>query len=133
MVSNSLSRRRHVIKAPAICISKRPPPPTFPPYDVCACNLSATWDPAIRRLVVIYLVSNPHRPWGETYTAHIQSEPQLAWENPYSGTNGTIPGTAPVTVPAAITAVFTAAAFVFPDGTTCQANATFDIPPPPIP
>lgn len=111
MVSNSLSRRRHVITSPAICIKPPWPPPPYPPTIICPCTIFSDPMPGAVTFSLMYNFANPSAPAGSPILIWVHSQPELDWGNPYVKANNSAgeldtktfpPGTPPITVTAGL-------------------------------
>jgi len=128
MVSNSLSRRRHVIASPEIC--KKPPPPPLPPYPPggCTCNVGPLWHQSDLTLSITCTSTLATLPPGDPIEIWFNSTPPLAFANPYAWQNYSPHTTGPWTLPPG-TPFFTITAGVkFSTGRLCSAHAAIDTP-----
>jgi hypothetical protein len=128
MVSNALSRRRHVITSPAICIPPWPPPPPPPIGVTCTCSISALWDPVGKVLhgtIYAWLTSLPDN---DPVKAWVSSNAAGSWANPYSVPNHGGKPFFGVTIPPGTTSITITVGFVFSDGHKCSAHCTVATP-----
>jgi len=128
MVSNSLSRRRHMIAAPEIC--KKPPPPPLPPYPPggCWCTVGALWVPAPKTINVGLSPYLPELPNGDPVEAWIHSTPELAWSNPYNLGNHTTITWNDFAVPPGTPWVAINVGYVFSNERHCSGHYVIDTP-----
>jgi hypothetical protein len=122
MVSNALSRRRHVIAAPAVCKPPPPPPPYPPTPSGCFCTVSLTWWPTqhyVLGCATAWLASLPD---GDPVETWVHSTPELAWTNPYNTPNHGNLTFPPMAVPAGTLQITIVAGFIFSTGRQCSAH-----------
>jgi len=122
MVSNSLSRRRHVIASPAICKPPWPPPPP-PPYGVtCTCGVTGSYN------TVTKIITGGKYPWLDSLPdldpvkTWMHSDPEFEWLNPYADQNHRAETWGNFLVPPGTTSVEITAGFVFSNGHKCSAH-----------
>ena len=128
MVSNSLSRRRHVIASPAICKPPWPPPPPPPVGVTCVCGLAPTWYPTTRTVNGGMSANNSANPAGSPVKGWVSSEPQLDWNNPYQFGNGMPVTLGNHTLPPGYTSIKITVGFVFQNGLKCSEHTILATP-----
>jgi hypothetical protein len=128
MVSNSLSRRRHVIASPEIC--KKPPPPPLPPYPPggCWCDIYPQWEPSTKKIYGSFVPWLPDLPNFDPVAAWTHSTPDLPWTNPTAATNNGSTAWGPFSVPPGTTAVTIATGYIFSSGRRCSAHKVCQTP-----
>lgn len=130
MVGNALTRRRHVIASPAVCIAPLPPG-VIPPYVGCDCRIGAAYAPPALQIEVMLYATLATIDAGLPVTINVHSEPELAWDNPYTAPNGGSSGPHTLAIPADCMSVAIVALFDFPNGHHCHAYFIRDTEHPP--
>jgi hypothetical protein len=128
MVSNALSRRRHVIKPPSVCKSGWPATKPVAPYGTCDCNVGPWWNASELYLDVTWTPWLTSLPNDDPVQTWVQSDPELAWTPPYLDKNHSPRTVQHLILPPGTTSFYITVTFLFSNGHLCSAVATIPTP-----